>query len=57
MSHVPWLGSLFLRFPNLAKDLKAFRTYAKKRGISRKKEGSSHKDLFYHLVRRAFIVA
>lgn len=56
MSHVPWLGALFLRFPNLAKDLKAFRAYAKKRAISRKKEGSSHKDLFFHLVRGVIII-
>ncbi|KAG6872248.1 hypothetical protein C0995_011597 [Termitomyces sp. Mi166 len=51
MSHVPWLGALFLQFPNLAKDLKAFREHAKKCAIARKKRGSSHKDLFHHLVR------
>ncbi|KAF8235772.1 cytochrome P450 [Tricholoma matsutake] len=50
MSHVPWLGALFLRFPNLAKDLKAFRSHAQKRAMMRKKEGSPHKDLFYYLM-------
>ncbi|KAG6864469.1 hypothetical protein C0991_009303 [Blastosporella zonata] len=50
MSHVPWLGALFLRYPNLAKDLKAFREHAKKCAIARKKRGSPHKDLFHHLI-------
>jgi hypothetical protein len=50
MSQVPWLGALFLKIPNLAKDLKAFRAYAKERAIKRKIEGSPHKDLFYYLV-------
>jgi len=50
MSHVPWLGSLFLRIPNLAKDLKAFRAHAQKCALTRKKRGSAHKDLFYYLV-------
>ncbi|KAG5730825.1 Cytochrome P450 67, partial [Termitomyces sp. T112] len=50
MSHVPWLGALFLQFPNLAKDLKAFREHAKKCAIARKKRGSPHKDLFHHLI-------
>ncbi|KAG6816461.1 hypothetical protein H0H87_005944 [Tephrocybe sp. NHM501043] len=50
MSHVPWLGALFLRYPNLAKDLKAFREHAKKCAIARKKRGSAHKDLFHHLI-------
>ncbi|KAG6808992.1 hypothetical protein H0H92_002067, partial [Tricholoma furcatifolium] len=50
MSHIPWLGALFLRFPNLAKDLKAFREHAKKCAIARKKNGSKYKDLFHHLI-------
>ncbi|KAG6907279.1 hypothetical protein DXG01_009584 [Tephrocybe rancida] len=50
MSHVPWLGALFLRFPNLAEDLKAFRQHAKKCAIARKKNGSPKKDLFHHLI-------
>lgn len=51
MSHVPWLGALFLRMPDFfAKDLKAFRSHAQKRAIMRKKQGSPHKDLFHYLV-------
>jgi hypothetical protein len=50
MSHVPWLGTFILKVPSLAKDLKAFRTYAKGRAITRKTQGSPHKDLFYYLV-------
>ncbi|KAF8896562.1 cytochrome P450 [Infundibulicybe gibba] len=51
MSHVPWLGQLFLRLPNLAKDLKAFRAYAQKRAIMRKKQTSAtYKDLFHYLM-------
>ncbi|RDB26248.1 hypothetical protein Hypma_006424 [Hypsizygus marmoreus] len=50
MGHVPWLGALFLRLPNFAKDLKAFRAHAKKQAIARKKRGSPHKDLFHHLI-------
>ncbi|KAG6894412.1 hypothetical protein C0992_006229, partial [Termitomyces sp. T32_za158] len=50
MSHVPWLGALFLQFPNLAKDLKAFRNHAKKCAMARKKRGSPHKDLFSYLI-------
>jgi hypothetical protein len=52
MSHVPWLGMLFLRFPKLAKDLKAFRAHAQKSAITRKKRGSPNKDLFHYLVTR-----
>lgn len=50
MSHVPWLGALFYRFPNFAKDLKAFRAHSKKQAMARKQRGSPHKDLFHHLV-------
>lgn len=50
MSHVPWLGILFLKFPKMATDLKAFRAHAQNRAITRKKRGSPHKDLFHHLV-------
>ncbi|KAJ3515892.1 hypothetical protein NLJ89_g1470 [Agrocybe chaxingu] len=50
MSHVPWLGALFLRFPSFAQDLKAFRTHAKKRAMVRKTQGSAHKDIFHHLM-------
>ncbi|CAA7267082.1 unnamed protein product [Cyclocybe aegerita] len=50
MSHVPWLGALFLRFPSFAHDLKAFRTHAKKRAMVRKNQGSPHKDIFHHLM-------
>ncbi|KAF8150653.1 cytochrome P450 [Crassisporium funariophilum] len=50
MSHVPWLGALFLTLPNLAKDLKAFRAHAKKCAIRRKQQGSAHKDIFHHLM-------
>ncbi|KAG6859792.1 hypothetical protein C0995_003925 [Termitomyces sp. Mi166 len=50
MSHVPWLGALFLRFPGPAKDLKAWRSYAKKCAMERKKRDSTHKDIFHHLM-------
>ncbi|KAF5379710.1 hypothetical protein D9615_005671 [Tricholomella constricta] len=50
MSHVPWLGALFLRFPKFANDLKAFREHAKKCVMARLLRGSPHKDLFHHLI-------
>lgn len=53
MSHVAWLGALFLRWPGFfaGKDLKAFRLHAQQSAIARKKRGSQvHKDLFHHLV-------
>ncbi|KAF9048451.1 cytochrome P450 [Panaeolus papilionaceus] len=50
MSHVPWLGQLAFRFPGFAQDLKAFRNHAKGRALERKKNGSTHKDIFHHLI-------
>jgi len=50
MSHVPWLGALFLRFPSLATDLKVFRAHAKIQAANRVKKGSVHKDLFHYLM-------
>ncbi|KAF9468211.1 cytochrome P450 [Collybia nuda] len=53
MSHVAWLGALFLRWPGFfaGKDLKAFRAHAQKCAIARKKRGTqAHKDLFHHLI-------
>ncbi|KAF8954023.1 cytochrome P450 [Flammula alnicola] len=50
MSQVPWLGILFLRYPNFAEDLKAFRAHARTRAVLRKQSGSPHKDIFYHLM-------
>ncbi|KAG5640790.1 hypothetical protein DXG03_007187 [Asterophora parasitica] len=52
MSHVPWLGALFFRFPNVVKNLKAFRENCQNCAIARKNHGSPHKDIFHHLVRR-----
>ncbi|KAF8640255.1 hypothetical protein AX16_010150 [Volvariella volvacea WC 439] len=50
MSHVPWLGTLTMRYPTkFSRDLKAFREHARQQGIARKKSGSQTKDLFYHL--------
>ncbi|KAH9477842.1 Cytochrome P450 67 [Psilocybe cubensis] len=51
MSHVPWLGKWLLQYPQLfAKDIQAFSTYARSRVAARKAEGSSYKDIFYHLI-------
>jgi len=51
MSHVPWLGSIALSLPVFAQDLKVFRAHAQNWARRRVKEGSTRKDLFYHLVR------
>ncbi|KAG6848263.1 hypothetical protein H0H93_001760, partial [Arthromyces matolae] len=50
MSHVPWFGRFCMRFPSLAKDLKAFRAHAKQCAIARRQRGSDYKDLFYHIM-------
>ncbi|KAG6907707.1 hypothetical protein DXG01_007725 [Tephrocybe rancida] len=50
MSHVPWLGALFLRFPSLSKELYAFKDHVMKCAITRKEHGSPHKGLFHHLI-------
>ncbi|KAF8802471.1 cytochrome P450 [Phlegmacium glaucopus] len=50
MSHVPWLGSIALSLPGFAKDLKFFRAHAQNWARRRVQEGSTHKDLFYHLI-------
>ncbi|PPQ88066.1 hypothetical protein CVT25_013674 [Psilocybe cyanescens] len=50
MSHVPWLGSLLFRLPIGISQLKAFRTYATRRAALRRTGGSSHKDIFHHLM-------
>ena len=54
MSHVPWLGSIILSHPLLVPDYKTFRSHSQERGMRRIKEGSTYKDLFYHLVRYIF---
>jgi hypothetical protein len=48
MGHLPWLGSIA---PGFANDIKAFRAGAQNWARRRVKEGSTQKDLFYHLVR------
>ncbi|PPQ63371.1 hypothetical protein CVT24_005636, partial [Panaeolus cyanescens] len=50
LSHVPWLGQLVYRIPFCANQLKAFRVYARGRAMSRRRDGSSSKDIFYHLI-------
>ncbi|EAU85431.2 high nitrogen upregulated cytochrome P450 monooxygenase 2 [Coprinopsis cinerea okayama7 len=50
LGHLPWLGSLFLRLPYFASDLKAFRAHAKKCALQRKHKPSPYKDLFYYLI-------
>ncbi|KAF9565398.1 cytochrome P450 [Agrocybe pediades] len=50
MGHVPWLGRLFLRYPQFAGDLKAFRAHARTRALLRKQQTSPHKDIFHHLM-------
>ncbi|KAH9481467.1 Cytochrome P450 monooxygenase FCK2 [Psilocybe cubensis] len=50
MSHVPWLGRLFFRYPKFAAELKAFRAHARSRAVVRKNEGSAYKDIFHHLM-------
>jgi hypothetical protein len=51
MGHVPWLGSIALSLPGFANNTKIFCAHAKSWARRRIKEGSIHKDLFYHLVR------
>ncbi|KJA26257.1 hypothetical protein HYPSUDRAFT_52570 [Hypholoma sublateritium FD-334 SS-4] len=50
MAQVPWLGKLLLRYPLFAGGIKAFRAYGRNRALLRKKMGSSHKDIFHHLI-------
>ena len=50
-SHVPWLGSIYFALPGFANNFKAFRVRARHWARRRIKEGSTQKDLFYHLVR------
>ena len=50
MGHVPWLGSIALSLPGFANNTKVFCAHAKNLARRRVKEGSTHKDLFYHLV-------
>ena len=54
MGHVPWLGSIALSLPGFANNTKVFCAHAKNWARRRVKEGSVHKDLFYHLVRLNF---
>ncbi|KAJ7671556.1 cytochrome P450 [Mycena polygramma] len=53
MSHLPWLGELYLWLPNIGQGLRAFRKYAAQRASERKARGSDHKDVFYHLIDEA----
>lgn len=55
LAQVPWLGRLLLRYPLFAGGIKSFRAYGRNRALLRKKMGSSHKDIFHHLVRTCFI--
>jgi hypothetical protein len=47
---LPWIAHYAMRLPWLAKNPKLFRKNATQRAIARKEQGSTHKDLFYHLV-------
>jgi hypothetical protein len=51
MGHVPWLGKIALSLPGFVNNTKIFCSHAKSWARRRIKEGSIHKDLFYHLVR------
>ncbi|KAJ6577437.1 cytochrome P450 [Mycena capillaripes] len=53
MSHLPWLGELYLWLPGIGQGLRAFRKYAAQRASERKARGSHHKDVFYHLIDEA----
>ncbi|KAF9000695.1 cytochrome P450 [Cyathus striatus] len=50
MSHVPWLGMLFMKLPFFAKDLKAFREHAKLCAARRLRSSSNHKDIISYSV-------
>jgi hypothetical protein len=49
-SHVPWLGPIFFAVPGFTNNFKAYRVRAQHWARRRIKEGSTQKDLFYHLV-------
>ncbi|KAJ7116453.1 cytochrome P450 [Mycena epipterygia] len=53
MSHLPWLGELYLWLPGMGQGLRAFRQYARTRASERQARGSHHKDVFYHLIDEA----
>ncbi|KAJ6570120.1 cytochrome P450 [Mycena vulgaris] len=53
MSHLPWIGELYLWLPGMGQGLRAFRKYAAQRASERKARGSHHKDVFYHLIDEA----
>ncbi|KAJ7454733.1 cytochrome P450 [Mycena latifolia] len=53
MSHLPWIGELYLWLPGMGQGLRAFRKYAAQRASERKARGSHQKDVFYHLIDEA----
>ena len=57
MSHVPWLGSMVFSVPGLATNLKTFRARGQNWARQRINNGSTHKDIFYHLVSLLFFLA
>uniref|UniRef100_A0A8H8CFT6 High nitrogen upregulated cytochrome P450 monooxygenase 2 n=1 Tax=Psilocybe cubensis TaxID=181762 RepID=A0A8H8CFT6_PSICU len=50
MSHVPWLAGILFRLPFGLGDLKEFRNYARRKAAMRRTQGSTHKDIFHHLI-------
>ncbi|KAJ3734896.1 cytochrome P450 [Lentinula guzmanii] len=53
LSHVPWLGQMMFRIPNLAKSRKAIMAYAIQVAEARNLRPSTNKDLYYYLFNEA----
>ncbi|KAJ3988632.1 cytochrome P450 [Lentinula detonsa] len=53
LSHVPWLGQMMFRIPNLAKSRKAIMAYAIQVAEARNLRPSTKKDLYYYLFNEA----
>ena len=50
LGHVPWLEPYFAAIPFVGADKKAFAKFCLSRGAIRREQGSTSKDVFYHLV-------
>lgn len=50
VGHLPWLARFILLIPGNTNALETMKRVGRERAITRKKEGTKKKDLFYYLV-------
>jgi hypothetical protein len=48
--HLPWLGKLARNIPGATRDFDRVCEFAEKKALERKANGSTTRDIFYHLV-------